>query len=144
MESTMPELNKTKDLQYSAQLTLANMQEYYDMYNVDWGLTEILNAIDGLDNYDIVAAGQIIGAVRLSYDDGCCQLRDIQLIGNYKNLGLGASIVDQLVKLSRDRGCISIELKVFKRSPAYRLYQRKNFIVTKQDDRFYYMSLNLK
>lgn len=137
----MPQFIKTKDLDSSAQLTLANMQVYYDMYDVDWVISDVRIAISNLDNYDVVLDGEVIGAIRLAYDAVRCHLRDIQIKATHQGKGYGALVIAKVVELAKEKQLSYVDLKVFKRSPAYRLYERLDFVVEGEDDKFYQMRL---
>lgn len=134
---------KTKDLDKSAKLTLANMQEYYDMYGVDWTLSDVRSVIENLENYDVVNADEIFGVVRLSFENNRCQLRDIQVVSNQQNKGLGALVISKVTELARQKQLEFIDLRVFKHSPAYRLYGRLGFVIESEDDKFYQMTLTV-
>ena len=137
----MPQFIKTKDLDSSAQLTLANMQVYYDMYDVDWVISDVRIAISNLDNYDVVLDGEVIGAIRLAYEADRCLLRDIQIKAVHQSKGYGALVIAKVVELAKEKQLSYVDLRVFKRSPAYRLYDRLGFVVESEDDKFYQMTL---
>jgi GNAT superfamily N-acetyltransferase len=137
----MLEIVETQDLKSAAYFTLDNMKPYYEMYGVDWGVDDIYDATEGLSNFDLQAHGHRIGVLRLSFENGRCQLRDIQVSTKHQSMGYGAKIIAQVFEIARGRESSFIELKVFKRSPAHRLYSRVGFKVDSEDDRFYYMSV---
>ena len=133
------EFSPTKDLYQSAAITLDNMQEYYQQYKVDWQVDKIVEQITPLENLDIVFKGTIIGAIRLSFDNEACYLRDLQIDKAHQNNGLGAKALIHVCEIANSRRVKVVQLRVFKISPAIHLYLRHQFIKTKQDDRFYYM-----
>ena len=137
----MPQFIKNEDLDSSAQLTLGNMQVYYDMYDVDWGISDVRIAISNLDNYDVVLNGEVIGAIRLAYETDRCLLRDIQIKATHQSKGFGALVIAKVVELAEEKQLSYVDLRVFKRSPAYRLYDRLGFVVEGEDDKFYQMTL---
>ncbi|AFU99369.1 GNAT family N-acetyltransferase [Simiduia agarivorans] len=128
------------DLAASAKLTSVNMREYYERYGVAWDVAAIESQTADLDNFDLIADGVAVGAVRLSYESDCCYLRDLQVAEGYKNRGYGAAAIAKCVQLALSKGARVLKLKVFQISPAYRLYERSGFVVESSDDRFYYMS----
>ncbi|MCD9549808.1 GNAT family N-acetyltransferase [Photobacterium carnosum] len=79
-----------RDVSASAQLTYNNMRTYYEYYAVDWALPTIVEQITGLDNWDILSDGDVIGAIRLAWDNDECYLRDLQVSSQYQNQGIGA------------------------------------------------------
>lgn len=139
----MIEIIKTTDLKAAAQFTLDNMQVYYQMYDVDWQLDDVYQATKTLNNYDIQVDGRLVGVLRLSFEDNTCQLRDIQIGSAHQSKGYGAQVIELVKSMAKERDCKSIELKVFQRSPAHKLYSRVGFTLDKEDEKFYYMSLTL-
>ena len=139
----MLEIVATEDLKAAAQFTFNNMKSYYEMYAVDWDVENIYQATKGLKNFDILCKDQHIGVVRLSFDEGRCQLRDIQIAAIFQNKGYGALVIAKVVDIARQHSVKFIDLKVFQRSPAFKLYSRIGFAVDRKDDRFYYMSLRV-
>ena len=139
----MLEIVATEDLKAAAQFTFNNMKPYYEMYAVDWDVEDVYQATKNLKNFDIMCKGQLIGVVRLSFEEGRCQLRDIQIAAIYQNKGYGAHIIAKVVDIARQQSVKFIDLKVFQLSPAFKLYSRIGFAVDREDDRFYYMSLRV-
>ncbi len=137
----MLQLIETGDINRSAKLTFTNMKPYYDLNNVDWDLNDVSNAITELTNYDIYVDDKLVGALRLSFNDNRCQLRDIQVKADLQSKGLGAKTIAKTIELAKDQDAQFIDLKVFKNSPAHRLYSRLGFITEQSDERFYHMSL---
>ncbi len=113
------------------------------MYGVDWTLSDVCSAIENLENYDVVNDDGVFGIVRLSFENNRCQLRDIQVLSNQQNKGLGALVISKVTELARQKQLEFIDLRVFKRSPAYRLYGRLGFVTESEDDKFYQMTLTV-
>lgn len=133
----------TVNLSKSANITYDNMRSYYLHYSVDWELPKILEQIAELDNWDILSDGKLIGALRLSFDNDGCYLRDLQVSALFQNKGIGAEALTESKRLAQQLGANKLTLKVFKISPAYHLYKRKGFTVISEDQRFYYMEQKL-
>ena len=129
----------TDDLSKSAEITYDNMRSYYEHYSVDWKQPKILEQIQGLDNWDILYNDELIGAIRLSFDDLGCYLRDLQIAEPFQNKGLGAKALAESMLLARNLDATKLRLRVFKISPAHHLYSREGFIVSSEDERFLYM-----
>ncbi|PMK03591.1 GNAT family N-acetyltransferase [Vibrio sp. 10N.261.55.A7] len=130
----------TVDLLASAEITFHNMRSYYEHYSVDWAVSNIHEQISGLENWDILYKGTVIGAFRLSIDSECCYLRDLQVSESHQNMGIGAATLSQIERIANNEGCKQLRLRVFKISPAQMLYKRNGFVIDKEEDRFYYMS----
>ena len=133
----------TRDLSASAQITYNNMRTYYEYYAVDWALPTIVEQITGLDNWDILSDGDVIGAIRFAWDNDECYLRDLQVSSQYQKQGIGAQAVAESVRLAREYGVKQLRLRVFKISPAYHLYTRCGFTIASEDERFFNMVKNI-
>lgn len=128
-----------KNLASAAELTLANMRSYYEQYSVEWDSVQIEKMTRELINFDILFEGEPVGVIRLSFDDDGCHLRDLQVDERYQGRGIGSQALAQAEKFAREAKANTLRLKVFKSSPAVRLYQRNGFSASSEDDRFYYM-----
>ncbi|HTS22795.1 MAG TPA: GNAT family N-acetyltransferase [Casimicrobiaceae bacterium] len=78
------------------------------------------------------ASSRDIGRVSLTRHWRKLFLRDIELVAEARNRGLGAAIIGALLALARDEGRV-VELIVLKCNPAQRLYARLGFHVTADD-----------
>jgi len=99
----MLEIVATEDLKTAAQFTFNNMKPYYEMYAVDWDVEDVYQATKNLKNFDILCKEQHIGVVRLSFDEGRCQLRDIQIAATYQNKGYGVHVIAKVVDMARQQ-----------------------------------------
>lgn len=133
----------TTDLQGSAEITFNNMRSYYEHYAVDWKLPTIVAQIASLENWDIFYGREVVGAIRLAFDEEGCYLRDLQVCEPFQNKRIGASAIAQCEQWAMKAGAKHLRLRVFKISPAHHLYKRVGFIVEREEDRFYYMSKTL-
>jgi GNAT superfamily N-acetyltransferase len=127
------------DLSKSAEITYNNMRSYYEHYLVDWEQPKILEKILSLDNWDILSEGEVVGAIRLSFDSDECYLRDLQVSEKFRNKGIGAAALVESTRLAQASGVRKLTLRVFKISPAHHLYKRNGFRLVSEDERFYYM-----
>lgn len=132
-----------RDLQASAKLTYHNMQMYYEKYAPEWDDVKVYEQISHLENLDILDGDQIVGAIRIFFDSKCCYLRDLQVCAVRQNNGIGAKAIAHVCKLAAQGGANLLALKVFKVSPASRLYVREGFATVNEDERFYYMEKRL-
>lgn len=121
-------------------MTYDNMRSYYEHYSVDWDQARILEQILKLENWDIVLNGEVVGVIRLVFDHENCYLRDLQVCEKFQNKGIGASALDESLRLARESGAIQLRLRAFKISPAHHLYKRLGFSVVTEDDRFFSMT----
>ena len=133
----------TENLSASAEITYDNMRSYYQHYSVDWEPSQIQELIAELENWDILYNGEVVGAVRLAFEEEACWLRDLQVSEPFQNKGIGAAAIEQVMQFALNAGKQQLSLRVFKISPAYQLYKRMGFVTDKRDDRFYYMSKSI-
>ncbi|GAB2935119.1 GNAT family N-acetyltransferase [Rheinheimera gaetbuli] len=136
----MVTFRSAEDLATAAQFTLSNMQPYYQHYSVDWDQAQIEAMTQQLVNFDILFQETLVGVMRLSFDTEDCWLRDLQVDQHYQNRGIGAIALAEAERLAKERCCQILKLRVFKNSPAVHLYKRQGFVLTSEDERFYYMS----
>ncbi|MEF1312209.1 GNAT family N-acetyltransferase [Vibrio mytili] len=136
----MVSYQQTEDLSASATITYLNMRAYYDHYAVDWDCSKIEEQIQDLINFDILLNGEVVGAIRLVFDNDGCYIRDLQVSEKYQNKGIGALALTECERLAIESGANRLKLRVFKISPAFYLYKRVGFVVDHSDDRFHSMS----
>jgi GNAT superfamily N-acetyltransferase len=137
----MISLQSCSDLAAAAVLTLSNMQDYYQQYGVDWDAKQIEILTRDLMNLDILADDEVVGVMRLCFDETSCTVRDLQVIPLHQSRGIGTQALDQAKLLAQAKGLKRLQLRVFSVSPAVKLYQRYGFTINNQDERFYYMVL---
>lgn len=136
----MVSYQKTEDLAFSAEITYVNMRSYYEHYSVDWDCSKIEDQIQDLANFDILVNGEVVGAIRLTFDNDGCYVRDLQVSERYQNKGIGALALSECERLAIESGANRLKLRVFKISPAFHLYERVGFVIDNADVRFYSMS----
>ncbi|SDJ71515.1 GNAT family N-acetyltransferase [Microbulbifer yueqingensis] len=139
----MIQLIENDDLISAANLALCNMKSYYHKYSVDWGVEVIVESTQNLENFDLCADGVLVGIMRLTFEGGRCQLRDLQIKPEIQSNGYGSKAIAEAKRIAMEKGLAAIDLKVFKCSPARNLYFRLGFTIDAEDDRFYYMSLDI-
>ena len=81
--------------------------------------------------------------MRLEYEDDNCVLRDLQIIPNEQNKGIGVTALQEAKRLALSANKNTLSLRVFKISPAVALYQRNGFVIKSEDDRFFNMVKDL-
>lgn len=127
------------ELVNAAELTLANMNLYYEKYSVEWDVEKIEKMTKDLINWEILSNGEVVGILRLSFEKDECHIRDLQVNEDYQSQGIGTQALEQAKKFAVESNARLLKLKVFKVSPAVNLYKRYGFKVSNDDDRFYYM-----
>ncbi|XLP07730.1 GNAT family N-acetyltransferase [Alteromonas marina] len=132
------------ELQRAAELTFDNMRVYYAQYAPEWDVEKVLSATSKLINLDILLDEKVVGVMRLEYEDDNCVLRDLQIIPNEQNKGIGVTALQEAKRLALSANKNTLSLRVFKISPAVALYQRDGFVIKSEDDRFFNMVKDLK
>lgn len=61
----------------------------------------------------------------------------------YRNKGIGTILLQRIIDLARERGFNKLSLSVDRRNPAYNLYRRTGFIVARETEADYIMTLDL-
>lgn len=110
----MVSYQQTDDLSASAKITYVNMRPYYEHYSVDWDCSKIEEQINDLINFDILFNDEVVGAIRLAFDNDCCYVRDLQVSEKYQNKGIGALALSESERLAIESGANRLRLRVFK------------------------------
>jgi ribosomal protein S18 acetylase RimI-like enzyme len=85
-----------------------------------------------VDNRIILFNGRAVGRVLVDRTDAAILLIDIALLKEYRNAGIGSSVINELIKESSDSQK-ALKLHVLNASPALRLYERLGFCKTGND-----------
>ena len=89
-----------------------------------------------VDSKIILLNGQPAGRMLVDRDDAAILLRDIALLPEYRNAGIGSRLVQDLMNEAASVGK-PIRLHVLSTSPAVRLYERLGFCRTSTDPAAY-------
>jgi GNAT superfamily N-acetyltransferase len=89
-----------------------------------------------VDNRIILLNGHPVGRIMVDRSDVAIVLRDIALLTEYRNTGIGSRLIQDLMKEATIAGK-PIELHVVASSPAVRLYERLGFRRSGDDDGAY-------
>ena len=131
---------RSENLQRAANFTFENMHVYYEQFAPDWDATKVLEVTSNLDNFDILFQGEVVGVMRLEFEDECCVLRDLQVIQDFQSKGIGKKALVEAKRLATRANLSSLKLRVLKISPAIKLYERNGFVLQSEDERFFYMA----
>ena len=102
-------------------------------------MSKVLEATLELENYDILFQHQVVGVMRLQFNDDCFVLRDLQIIDSAKNKGIGSASLNEAKRRTLNANLNTLTLRVFKSSPAVTLYKRNGFVIQSEDERFFNM-----
>jgi GNAT superfamily N-acetyltransferase len=112
------------NLPRAAEFTFNNMRDYYAQFAPDWDAEKVLGVTAELINYDIQVDSETVGVMRLQYDGNTCILRDLQVIPSAQNKGIGSAAIEEAERLALGANTNSLDLRVFKVSPAVSLYKK--------------------
>ena len=132
--------SRSKNLKRAASFTFENMRVYYEQFAPDWNLSKVLEVTSELENFDIIYQQQVVGVMRLQFENECCVLRDLQIVPTAQNKGIGMASLQEAKKRTLDSNLNKITLRVFKISPAVKFYIRNGFITQSEDERFFNMA----
>jgi GNAT superfamily N-acetyltransferase len=130
---------RTADLKRAASITFDNMRVYYQQFAPEWDVSKVFEATLELENYDILFQQQVVGVMRLQFNDDFCVLRDLQIIDSAKNKGIGSASLNEAKRRAVNANLNTLTLRVFKSSPAVALYKRNGFVIQSEDERFFNM-----
>ena len=130
---------RTADLKRAASITFDNMRVYYQQFAPEWDVSKVFEVTLELENYDILFQQQVVGVMRLQFNDDFCVLRDLQIIDSAKNKGIGSASLNEAKRRAVNANLNTLTLRVFKSSPAVALYKRNGFVIQSEDERFFNM-----
>ena len=130
---------RTADLKRAASITFDNMRVYYQQFAPEWDVSKVFEVTLELENYDILFQQQVVGVMRLQFNDDFCVLRDLQIIDSAKNKGIGSASLNEAKRRALNANLNTLTLRVFKSSPAVALYKRSGFVIQSEDERIFNM-----
>jgi len=87
-------------------------------------------------NRIIILNGRPIGRMMVDREDALIRLRDIALLTEYRNAGIGSRLIQDLMKEATAAGK-PVQLHVVSTSPAVRLYERLGFRLSSDEPAAY-------
>ncbi|MEM7018747.1 MAG: GNAT family N-acetyltransferase [Pseudomonadota bacterium] len=85
-----------------------------------------------------VLDGKAIGGIWVQVFETYHQLREIQLLPEYRNQGIGAQLINTEIERANALGK-KLRLRVLLLNPAVQLYERLGFVITGKTDTQYHM-----
>jgi GNAT superfamily N-acetyltransferase len=129
----------TEDLAFARELTRVNMRPYYAQYGLIWQPDAFDKEWAMRQTFVIQKAGKSIGFFGVTVEAGYLYVRDVQLIEPYRGEGIGTLVMQRIAESARNHGCTHARLKVFKSSPAIRLYLRQGYSVAGEEVALFWM-----
>lgn len=136
------------DFDFIFNLKKQNFKKYIEKY-FDWNEEERKEMYyNNLKNYMgeyniIVVNNKDIGVFAVDEShEGESYISEISLIEEYQNKGIGTDILNKLLIKNKDKR-LRTKLKVFKNSPAKKLYERLGFLVYGETESHYQMGTRI-
>jgi GNAT superfamily N-acetyltransferase len=127
------------DLTFARDLTRRAMLPYYGRYSLLWQEEAFNQAWLWRDNFIVLADGMACGYFSLSIDRQALFIRELHLLPEARNQGIGGWALERIVELARERRLPRVRLMVFQSNPARHLYLRKGFAEVGEDECFWRM-----
>jgi GNAT superfamily N-acetyltransferase len=127
------------DLTFARDLTRRAMLPYYGRYSLLWQEEAFNQAWLWRDNFIVLADGVACGYFSLSIDRQALFIRELHLLPEARNQGIGGWALERIVELARERRLPRVRLMVFQSNPARHLYLRKGFAEVGEDECFWRM-----
>jgi GNAT superfamily N-acetyltransferase len=130
-----------KDATFIYELRAVGVREYV---NRIWGWDEAFQATRFQERFDpaydqvVTVSGRDVGAVAIEWRDSEVFLADIELLPEWRGVGLGTAIISAVLDEARRRG-LPVALQVLKGNSARRLYERLGFRVVEETQTHYLM-----
>ncbi|WP_444930283.1 GNAT family N-acetyltransferase [Microbulbifer sp. SSSA002] len=134
---------RSRDLKRAANFTFENMHPYYQRFAPDWDVSKVLEVTENLENQDILYNGEVVGVMRLQFEEDCCFLRDLQVLSIFQSKGIGKAALIEAKRQTLEANLNLLKLRVLKISPAVALYKRNGFVVQGEDERFFNMEAKI-
>ncbi len=128
-----------QDLTFARDLTRRAMLPYYGRYSLLWQEEAFNQAWLWRDNFIVLADGVACGYFSLSIDRQALFIRELHLLPEARNQGIGGWALERIVQLARERRLPRVRLMVFQSNPARHLYLRKGFAEVGEDECFWRM-----
>ena len=115
------------DLSFAKKIVRENMSIYYKKYNLPLSSKDFLEYLSEYESYVLKVESKRIGLLCLSFEADIAYIRDIQLLPEYQNRGIGSWAIKSIEALLLGRNFTALRLRVFTCNPAQELYKRLGF-----------------
>ena len=138
-----PTFRQTKNKNFVEQLTLRNMESYYNEIGICWDHALFDKNWNEFENYEITLEGCAVGVLRLSHDNFAYYIRDLQIESDWQHQGVGSQAISFTIEAALKAGFQLLRLRVFCVNPAVALYERMGFRICKTEGGTHYMEREL-
>jgi GNAT superfamily N-acetyltransferase len=130
-----------KDAAFCESLNRQNMANYLTARNITWDSNRFLSSWKEFENFMIYSDAQAVGLLRLLPEENALGIRDLQIVPEYQNQGIGSWAIQQAKDMAIRRGYPRLQLRVYEDNPAKDLYERLGFEAVQVVDSTVYMQL---
>lgn len=121
---------------FARDLTRQAMLPYYQAFGLRW-IEEAFDQAWGWREQWLVMEGEtVLGFCSLSQDRQALFIRELHLVPEQRNRGVGTWALQALAAMAAQRKLGLLRLMVFKINPARQLYLRQGFVEMGEDDCF--------
>ena len=126
-----------KDFVFCDTLIQQNMGAYFEASGQAWDSDYYRKKIEDGMAYIVWGGERKVGFFHLSIKDDAGYVNTIQLDPSFQGQGFGRQMLLHIDGLIKEMGYAFIRLKVFKDSPARRLYERLGYkVIAEEKDKF--------
>ena len=118
-----------------------SMTTYYEKYDLEWDHAKRLELLKPCEIFKVKDSVEI-GFFMFWVRDSDFYIADIQVLKEHRNKGYGGKILSHVKRVAKSRGHDKIWLKVFKNSPALKLYQKNGYVLEREEESVYVLSAN--
>ena len=118
------------------------MLPYFLGHQIPWNLEKRVSLYSSFEIYEVFN-NEFIGYLALRENEGSIFIADIQIIEPQRNKGYGTELLKMAKEIAKNKGYSSVKLKVFKNSPAIKLYVRNGYIQVGEENYVYVFSSNI-
>ncbi|MBL1377803.1 GNAT family N-acetyltransferase [Zobellella iuensis] len=128
-----PTLKTATSPAFARRLIRQGMAPYYRRHRLRWNEAGFADSWTRCRNLELLLDDAPIGILRLEFTAEAAYLRDLHLLPEWRNRGLGRTALRLARTLATEAGCPLLRLKVFADNPAVRLYQNAGFALVRAE-----------
>lgn len=116
-----------EDREFCEALSRGNMCGYLSNRGIEWDSIRFHASWEHFENHVIAAGADVVGFMRLLPEHDALGLRDLQVLPQHQDMGVGTWAVQQAQLAATSRGFKLLQLRVYEENPAKELYARLGF-----------------
>lgn len=128
-----PTLKTATSPAFARRLIQHGMAPYYRHHRLRWNEASFADSWARCRNLELLLDDVPIGILRLEFTAEAAYLRDLHLLPEWRNRGLGQAALRLARALATEADCSLLRLKVFADNPAVRLYRSAGFVLVRTE-----------